>query len=117
VARKYRVDIAARAQRDIIEIWERISKDSPRTADRFIEALFEHTRTLERIPERCPLIKENDFLKRAYRHLLYKKYRILFRLQGNLVYVVRVIHGARLLRGEDVLLYDRNWMNETRTPS
>ena len=32
-----------------------------------------------------------------YRHKLFGNYRIIYRVEGNLVFVVRVIHGARLL--------------------
>ncbi len=95
--RKYRVDIARKAEQDLREIWEHIAEQNPRTAELFAEALHEHAKSLEQFPERCPLIRENPFLDKSYRHCIYKKYRIIFCIEGNTVYVTRVIHGARLL--------------------
>lgn len=53
--------------------------------------------TLESFPERCSLIPENEILGTHYRHLLYGNYRTVFRVAKNTVYVLRIVHGARLL--------------------
>jgi toxin ParE1/3/4 len=79
------------------EIWTFIARDSIDKANRFIHKLESQLRTLRRLPERCPLIPENDLLDKQYRHLVYGKYRSVFRISGRTVYVVRIIHGARLL--------------------
>jgi plasmid stabilization system protein ParE len=97
VAAKYRVKITPAAERDIEDIWFYIAEDSPEKATAFILALEEQTKTLESLPERCPLIPENEYLNRGYRHLLHSSYRTIFRVDGRIVYVLRVIHGARLL--------------------
>lgn len=49
------------------------------------------------VPERCALIAENEILGTSYRHLLYGRYRTIFRIAGRTVVILRVIHGARLL--------------------
>ena len=85
------------AEGDIEEAWSFISQDSPEEAERFIRRLEEQIATLESFPERCPLIPENEILGTRYRHLLYENYRSVFRIVGKTVYVLRVIHGARLL--------------------
>jgi toxin ParE1/3/4 len=79
------------------EIWTFIARDSVDEANRFIHELESQLRTLRRLPERCSLIPENDLLEKEYRHLIYGKYRSVFRISGRTVYVVRIIHGARLL--------------------
>lgn len=94
---KFRVRITRTAERDIEEIWSFIAQDSPEEASRFIRRLESQIATLERFPERCPLIPENESLGTRYRHLLYGSYRSVFRLRGKTVYVLRIIHGARLL--------------------
>ncbi len=63
----------------------------------FILRLEEQILTLERYPERCALVPENDLLGTAYRHLLYGNYRTIFRIIGARVIILRVTHGARLL--------------------
>ena len=57
---KFRVRIARTAERDIEEIWGFIAADSPAEADKFIRRIENHIGTLERFPERCPLIAENE---------------------------------------------------------
>lgn len=98
MARKYHVRIAASAERDITEIRDWIAKDHPITAESFINELYDHTKTLEQFAERCPPIRENVSLKKSYRHLIHKKYRIIFRVVKNNVYIVRVLHGSRRLQ-------------------
>jgi toxin ParE1/3/4 len=100
MAAKFRVRIARAAERDIEGIWTFITQDSPVSADRFIRRIEHQADTLERFPERCPLIPENLLLGTRYRHLLYGNYRMIFRVAGKTVYVLRVIHGARLLSAQ-----------------
>ena len=94
---KFRVRITRAAERDLEEAWEFIAQDSPEEAEKFIRRLEEHIDTLERFPERCPLIAENEILGTRYRHFVYGNYRSVFRIAGKTVYVLRVIHGSRLL--------------------
>jgi len=94
---KYRVKITSVAEKDIEDVWFYIAEDSPENATAFILALEEQIGTLESVPERCPLIPENELLNRGYRHLIHGSYRTIFRVDGRIVYVLRVIHGARLL--------------------
>lgn len=94
---KYRVRITRAAERDIEEAWTFIAEDSPEEAEKFVRRLEEQIAALERFPERCPLIPENEILGTRYRHLLHGNYRTVFRIARNTVYVLRVIHGARLL--------------------
>jgi len=94
---RFRVRITRTAERDVEEIWNFIAQDSPEAAERFIGRLEEHIETSERFPKRCPLIPENEILRTHYRHLLYGNYRAVFRIVRKTVYVLRIIHGARLL--------------------
>jgi toxin ParE1/3/4 len=97
VPKKYAVDITASAEADIGAIWDYIARDNPDAATSCILRLEEQIATLERHPERCPLVPENDLLGTAYRHLLFGNYRTIFRIIGARVIILRVIHGARLL--------------------
>jgi toxin ParE1/3/4 len=97
VPAKYRVEITRLAEIDIEEIWNFIAEDSAREASEFILKLEKQIDTLERFPERCSLIPENELLGTKYRHLMYGSYRTIFRISEDTVYVLRVIHGSRLL--------------------
>ena len=95
--RKFSVDITAAAEADVAEIWEYIAQDGPDAATAFVLRLEEQLGTLERFPERCPLVRENELLGTAYRHLVYGNYRTIFKIIESRVIVMRVLHGARLL--------------------
>jgi plasmid stabilization system protein ParE len=97
VTAKYHVEITPMAEQDIEDIWFYIAEESPENATALILALEEQIGTLESLPERCPLIPENELLNRGYRHLIHGSYRTIFRVDGRIVYVLRVIHGVRLL--------------------
>ena len=94
---RFRVRITRNAERDLEEDWNYIAHDNSEEAEQFIRRLEEQIETLEIFPERCPLIPENEILGTHYRHLVYGNYRSVFRIVRNTVYLLRVIHGARLL--------------------
>ena len=94
---KFQVRIAESAEKDIEEIWTYIAIDNPAQASKFILQLETQVTTIEKFPQRCSLIPENELLVTQYRHLLYGNYRTIFRISGKTVVVLRIIHGARLL--------------------
>lgn len=94
---KFQVRITRTAQEDIEEIWNFIAQDDPIESEKFLLQLEDQVKTLEYFPKRCPLIPENEILQTRYRHLLYGNYRTVFRISGKTVYVLRIVHGARLL--------------------
>jgi plasmid stabilization system protein ParE len=97
VAKTFRVEITPLAEADIAEIWEYIAQDSSDNAAAFVQSLDEQIASLEQFPERCPRIPENEILGTAYRHLIHGAYRTIYRISGQRVIILRVIHGARLL--------------------
>jgi len=83
VPKKFKVHIADTAKKDIGEIWMHIALCNPQNATTFIKKLEHLALSLESMPERHPVIPEEDYLKRGYRHLVYKNYRNnLFRPRG-----------------------------------
>jgi toxin ParE1/3/4 len=97
VPARFSVEITPSAETDIAEIWDYIAQDSPANAAAFILAIEAQIASLEKYPERCPRIPENEILGTSYRHLIHGSYRTIFRVAGSKVIILRVIHGARLL--------------------
>ncbi len=98
--RRYRVEIARAAERDVVGIYEHIERRSPERAVRWFAEIERQAQTLSQHPKRCPVISEADDIGVEYRHLIWGNYRTVFRIEGSSVYVVRVIHGAQLLETE-----------------
>ena len=96
MSEKFEVRITLSAEKDLEEIWATIAGDSRKRADDFVLELEKQILTLEHFPGRCFLIPENEILGTAYRQLIYGSYRMLFRIQKKTVYILRILHGARL---------------------
>jgi plasmid stabilization system protein ParE len=94
----YRVRVTIVAKADLKEILDYIAADRPAAADKLESRFTERLRWLHRLPERFPKIREKFHAKFIYRHILINSYRIIFRIFGTEVLVVRIIHQARLLR-------------------
>jgi toxin ParE1/3/4 len=96
--KKYKIKITASAQSDIRVIWDYISQNNPANAAEFISEIEKRIYGLHAFSERNPVIPEGEFLQiDDYRHLVYKKYRVAYRVHGDLVYILRIFQGAKLL--------------------
>lgn len=87
------------ALNDIDNIALYISKDSEFYAKQFVEKLINTTLKLENFPEIGKTIRELP--QSGYREILFRKYRIIYRVEGDKVYIITVHHSARLLENND----------------
>lgn len=96
---RYRVEIAARAEDDIRDTYLWLSERSHAAADRWRTGLRDAIASLAVHPALYPLAPEADAFTVEVRQLLYGrragKYRVLFAIIGDTVYVTHVRHGAR----------------------
>jgi plasmid stabilization system protein ParE len=97
VPARFAVDLTASAERDVAEIFDFIAREAPGAARAWLDRFERCVGLLERIPRRASAIPEAEDLGVRYRHLLLGVYRVIFRIEGRRVLILRVIHGARLL--------------------
>ena len=97
MAKKYQVNLTQQAQNDLEHIFYYIADDSINNAANFVLQLEKKVYSLENFPDHNPLIPENEFFGTDYRHLIYKKYRIVYRIVEKSVFILRIFHGAKLL--------------------
>jgi plasmid stabilization system protein ParE len=91
------VNLTQLAQKDLEQIYYYIAADSINNATNFVLELEKKIYSLDTFPERHPLIAENELFATDYRHLIYKKYRVIYRISEKAVFILRVIHGAMRL--------------------
>ena len=97
----YRVSLAAPAEADAYEAFERIREASPLHAEKWLTRLFQAILSLDDFPARCPVIPEAKELGYQARQLLFGKgkgvYRIIFHIREHEkhVRVLRIWHASR----------------------
>lgn len=91
------------AARDLEELVAFIAADSPENARRVLVRLQERTAALEVHPVRGRIVPElASFGFSAWRELLVKPHRVIYRVELSRVYLLAVVDGRRDL--EDLLL-------------
>ena len=84
----------------LFEIEDFISQDSPERAEKFVDQIIEHAETLSDNSLRgktVPEISNPDI-----RELIFKKYRIVYRVKGNSLDILTVFEGHRLMRIDEI---------------
>jgi toxin ParE1/3/4 len=85
----------------LIEIEDYISKDSPERAAKFINQLIEHTLSLSDQPRLGRSVPE--IAKPHIRELIFKRYRIVYRIREDRIEILTVFEGHMLLRIDDTV--------------
>jgi toxin ParE1/3/4 len=93
----YRVNITARAERDLERLYKELEAEHSGAALNWYRGLQDAIVSLEEYPNRCPTTPESVIL----RHLLYGRrphiYRVIYRVmeKQKQVNVLHIRHGAR----------------------
>jgi toxin ParE1/3/4 len=91
----YRVVWSPRALEDVEAIALYISADSPSYAAAVVKKMLDSTRNLSRFPFSGRIVPEFD--DKNIREKFVYVYRVIYRVQGEMVTVAAVIHGRRIL--------------------
>lgn len=99
--KRFNILLTDEARKDLDDIMAYIALDAPRRAETYVDELLNEIRSLTSMPKRCAVAPESGRRGYEMRHLIYGRYRILFTIKESDVYILRVIHSARLLDPED----------------
>lgn len=91
---------SAESRENLRSIHRRLSKDSERAADSLIDRITSSAGRLTEFPLSGRIVPE--FNQEDLRELIVRNYRVVYQVIGHTVGVVRVHHGARLLRRSDI---------------
>jgi len=103
MAKKYQIKWAAPAREDINDIIDYISQTNINYAVKTLDKIEEHVNQLDLFPERYRIVPELE----RYGYLLYREiivdwWRIIYKIENNLIYIMLVIDSRRNL--EDLIL-------------
>jgi toxin ParE1/3/4 len=85
-----------KAQRDINEIKEYISRNNPENAKKFISRIVEIVDTIPDNPLKGRIVPE--FLNPDIREIVFKKYRIVYKIINKTIFIVTVFESHKLLK-------------------
>lgn len=98
---RYKVEFTNQAHAETDFAFKWIEKSSPTNAFEWFNGLVDAVETLDSMPERCPVAPESEEVGQEIRQLLYGKYRLLFSIEGQKVFVLHVRHGAQAYLTKD----------------
>ncbi|MEK7725362.1 MAG: type II toxin-antitoxin system RelE/ParE family toxin [Acidobacteriota bacterium] len=91
---QYQVIITPSAKADIFETNAWLLENYSHVAEKWLWETSQKITSLSKLPERCPVSPESEAFDVVVRHLIYGKkphtYRILFSIQEEKVYILRV---------------------------
>ncbi len=89
-----------RARNDALEYAAHIAKDKPSAAAKWLEAISDKADMAALFPASGRMVPE--FAREDLREVFAASHRIVYRLLEDGVEILRVFHGARMLRQSDV---------------
>jgi plasmid stabilization system protein ParE len=91
---QFQIIITPSAKADIFEINAWLLENHPDRAEDWLWGISQAVSSLSKFPERCPVSPESEAFDVTVRQLIYGKkphtYRILFSIQSEKVYILRV---------------------------
>ncbi len=84
-----------KARDDIHHIAEYISQDSKSAARTFTKELIDSTKRLKDFPLSGRIVPEYNNIH--IREIIFKKYRLIYRIKSDVVQILNVFHGSKTL--------------------
>ncbi|MEW6701171.1 MAG: type II toxin-antitoxin system RelE/ParE family toxin [Bacteroidota bacterium] len=91
----YTVRLLRVAEEDLTEIVTYIAVDRPSAAEAIAAKIEKNLKLLSKHPLLGRIPSEEDLLRVGYRYLVVENYLIFYTIEGQTVYVHRILHGAR----------------------
>jgi len=84
----------------LAEITDYIAQDNPSAAEKWVQNIFKRVEHLQRFPEIGRLVPELS--RPDIREILFKNYRIIYRIESQQLSILTIRHGKQLLSGDDL---------------
>ena len=92
---KYRVRLLTAAEQDFKEIIDYILADNATAALSIADKIEANLHYLENNPQLGRIPNDDELLRLGYRYLIVLDYLIFYKIEGSIIYVYRILHGAR----------------------
>ncbi len=92
---EYNVKLVRIAEDDLNEIVMYIASERPSAAEEVANKIEKNLGLLSKRPLLGRIPKEEELARVGYRYLVVENYLIFYKLEGKMVYVHRILRGAR----------------------
>ena len=92
---RYHINIKLTAENDLENRYVQIAEDSPQNALNWYLSIVGAIEKLDTMAKRCPIASENEDIRLGIRHLIIGSYRVLYKIDGDMVNVLHVRHSAK----------------------
>ena len=92
---KTKINWAFSALEMLAEIHEYISEKSEKSADKYIDGIYDSIKKLESHPESCAPCRNSKLREKGYRCCKFKSHIIIYQFIENMVDILAVIHLKR----------------------
>lgn len=79
----------------LAEIHEYKAEYNKKSADKYVDALFQYTEILKQHPEICAICKNPKLTKRKYRCCNFKDHVIIYKVTDSIVYILSILHSRQ----------------------
>ena len=83
----------------VTDIAQYIANDNPPAAEKWIESVFKKVNNLEKFPNIGRIVPETN--RKDIREIIFKNYRIIYRIEKEQISILTVRHGKQILPQED----------------
>jgi toxin ParE1/3/4 len=88
-----KVNISDAAYTELLQIGRWIKLDNPARAERFVSEIYDRCQSLSDMPKAFPLVPRWE--EQGIRRRPYGDYLIFYRINGEMIDVLHIMHGAR----------------------
>jgi toxin ParE1/3/4 len=92
---EYAIRLLRAAEDDLSEIVNYIAADRPSVADALATKIEKNLNLLSKNPQLGRIPSEEELMRLGYRYLVVQNYLIFYTLEDQVIYVHRILHGAR----------------------
>lgn len=93
--RKYSIRILPVAEQDLNELVAYVAADNPKAALALAEKIEKSLNSLTKHPHLGRIPRDEDISRMGYRYLIVENYLIFYTMEGKIILVRRILHGAR----------------------
>jgi toxin ParE1/3/4 len=92
---EYTIRLLQAAEDDLSEIINYIAADRPSAADALATKIERDLNLLSKNPQLGRIPNEEELMRLGYRYLVVQNYLIFYTMEDQIIYVHRILHGAR----------------------